>query len=133
MQGATSQLASQLVGLRSTTSNQTSYQTMSPYSMIMGGIQGVGQMASGVGGMMTGKGFCWVASEIFGGWDKPKTCLVRYYIGNIAPSWFRKYYYENGERIAKFIHNKPLLKLVLRPLFEYFAYRGLASMKVGVI
>mgnify|MGYP001558513834 CR=1 FL=1 len=70
-----------------------------------------------------GGAYCWIAAEIFGGWNKPKTCLVRYYIGNIAPDWFRNFYIKYGERIAKFIHNKPILKLVLRPLFEYFAFR----------
>jgi len=76
--------------------------------------------------------WCWVAAEIFGGWDKPKTCMARYYIGNYAPAWFRKFYYKHGERIAKFIHNKPILKLALQPLFECFAIMGKKQME-GVL
>ena len=75
---------------------------------------------------------CWVAAEIFGGWDMPKTRQARYYISNIAPDWFRNFYLKYGERIAKFIHNKSLLKLMLRPLFEHFAYVGSVAMSVAI-
>ena len=67
---------------------------------------------------------CWVAAEIFGGWYEPKTQAARYYIKNMAPSWFRNFYLRHGMEIAKFISNKPMLKMLLRPLFEYFALRG---------
>ena len=128
-QGATSQLGSQLAGLRSINTqgntNYSGYQTASPYSMVIGGISAAGQLASGIGGAMR----CWVAAEIFGGWHAPKTCAVRYYISNISPVWFCKFYTKYGERIAKFIHNKPILKLMLRPLFECFAMIGKQGMK----
>ena len=67
---------------------------------------------------------CWVAAEIFGGWYAPKTINARYYINNIAPSWFREFYIKNGKAIAKFISNKPMLKSMIRPLFEYFSFKG---------
>jgi len=63
---------------------------------------------------------CWVAAEIFGGWNEPKTVLARYYINELGPKWFKKFYLAHGEGIAKFIHNKPILKLMLKPLFEFF-------------
>lgn len=67
---------------------------------------------------------CWVAAEIFGGWKHPKTEDCRFWIANIAPVWFRDLYLEHGERFAEFIKNKPILKAVLRPLFEIFASIG---------
>jgi len=67
---------------------------------------------------------CWVAAEIFGGWMTPKTCSARYYVNEIGPIWFKNFYIKNGKQIAKFIHDKPIFKLILRPLFEYFVYRG---------
>lgn len=67
---------------------------------------------------------CWVAAEIFDGWYAPKTVQARYYVLNIAPSWFREFYIKNGVQIADFIHNKPILKAILRPMFEIFSYIG---------
>ena len=37
---------------------------------------------------------------------------------------FKKFYLKQGEDIALFIHDKPILKIILKPLFEYFAFRG---------
>jgi hypothetical protein len=74
---------------------------------------------------------CWVAKEIFGSWEHPKTIQARYYINNLAPKWFKNFYLKYGEGIAKFIHNKPILKIALRPLFEYFAYRGKISYSLA--
>jgi len=110
-----SQLGQQLAGLRTTSGSVNSNQ---------------GSVNLGVLGSW---GYCWVAAEIFNGWTSPKTCSVRYYIGNVAPIWFRKFYLKYGERIAKFIHNKPLLRLALRPLFECFAIMGKQGMKGLVI
>lgn len=72
--------------------------------------------------------FCWVASELFGGWYHPQTVNARKYVAFVAPAWFRKAYIKYGERIAKFISNKPRLKNLIRPLFVRFAEIG---SKVG--
>ena len=87
--------------------------------------QGLGQAG---GAAITAFAGCWVASEIFGGWHHPKTCNVRYFIGNIAPVWFREFYIKYGERFAKYISDKPFIKLMLRPLFEVFSMIGERSM-----
>lgn len=76
---------------------------------------------------------CWVAKEIFGSWEHPKTICARYYILNIGPKWFREFYINHGESIAKFIHNKPVLKLLLRPLFELFALIGRERIYASVV
>lgn len=91
---------------------------------------GQGAIASTGGAIASLAGmFCWVASEIFGGMDHPKTVACRYYIGEIGPKWFKVFYMKHGERIAGFIKDKPLLKLAFRPMFEVFALIGRASMQ----
>jgi hypothetical protein len=93
---------------------------------------GVGQGAGSIGTMMlmakllgTGAAAgCWVAKEVFGSWKHPKTIQARNFIQNIGPEWFKEFYMEHGERIAEFISDKPILKIILRPLFEVFAFIG---------
>lgn len=67
---------------------------------------------------------CWVAAELFGGWNNQKTNEARYFIMYHSPMWFRNFYAKNGKQIAKYIHNKPMLKAMLRPMFEMFAHIG---------
>ena len=108
----TSQLGQQLAGLRS---NQTTgYNSQNTTSL---GILG---------------NWCWVAAELYNGWDEPKTCAVRFYIGHLAPKWFKNFYIKYGERIAKFIHNKPILKAMLRPLFNHFVSVTLKEVYNGI-
>ena len=63
----------------------------------------------------------------------PKTCAARYYVNVIGPEWFKNFYTKYGQQIAKFIHNKPILKMALRPLFECFALIGKKQLIGGLI
>jgi hypothetical protein len=65
-------------------------------------------IAQGVGNL-----FCWVAREVYG-IENPKWLQFRYWMLNDAPSWFRNLYIKYGERIAKFISNKPRIKSIIR-------------------
>lgn len=65
-------------------------------------------IAQGVGNL-----FCWVAREVYG-IENPKWLQFRYWMLNDAPSWFRNLYMKYGERIAKFISNKPRIKSIIR-------------------
>ena len=56
---------------------------------------------------------CWVAREVYG-IENPKWLEFRYWMYNESPSWFRNLYIKYGERIAKFISNKPLVKSIIR-------------------
>lgn len=78
-------------------------------------VQGLGT-AGGIGAF-----FCWVASEVFGGWDHPETCKARFFVAFQAPKWFREFYIKNGEKIARFISDKPILKSLIRPIFKIMA------------
>lgn len=130
-------LSNQLQGLRSMNSTQTT--KSNPFlnsfygslgqglgGAIGGGISAIGGGFATPGGLFGSGGsfLCWVAREIFGSWEHPKTIAARFYITYFAPKWFRNFYAKYGQRIAKFIHNKPIFKIALRPLFEWFAYLG---------
>lgn len=112
----TSVLGAQLAGLRSTSSSSSGKST----SMTMGA-----DLSKAAGAMM-----CWVAAEIFGGWHEYKTEMARIYINNLAPKWFRRFYIKHGEAVARFISDKPVFKMVLRPLFELFVILGEKSLTI---
>ncbi len=63
------------------------------------------------GGYFMGK--CWVAREVYG-IENPKWLMFRTWLENDAPAWFRNLYIKYGERFAKFISNKPVLKTIIR-------------------
>ena len=74
----------------------------------------IGGVASGLGSL--GGGFaakCWVAREVYGV-HNPKWIQFREWLTNEAPSWFDSLYIKYGERVAKFISNKPRIKSIIR-------------------
>ena len=102
----------------------------SAISQLLGGAgQGLGQLLPLL--LMSGMGGCWVAKEVFGSWEHPKTIQARNFIQNIGPECFKEFYMEYGERIAAFISDKPILKKMLRPLFEVFAFIGRKRTEVS--
>lgn len=81
------------------------------------GLQATGSVLQGAGSLAS---FCWIGAKLFGGWQVPKTIQCRRFIDYCMPLLFVKFYAKYGQRLS---HNK-LVLFVLRPLFEYFAYRG---------
>ena len=76
----------------------------------------MGAIGSAVGGIAQGYGTfaaCWVAREVYG-IENPKWLEFREWMLNDAPSWLRNLYLKYGERIAKFISNKPRVKSIIR-------------------
>ena len=73
---------------------------------------GKSSMLGGIAGGIIGA-FCWVAREVYGV-DNPKWLQFREWMLEDSPSWFLKLYIKYGERFAKFISNKPLLKTIIR-------------------
>lgn len=70
------------------------------------------------------RAFCWVAAEVFDGWNDRRTYQARAYVAFIAPKWFKRIYIKYGEKIAKIIKKMPKLKNVFRPIFDNFAQQG---------
>lgn len=101
--------------------NQSNYQ-----SNIYGaqaGFAGAQAQARGaiIGGALQGLGSafgpkiaaCWVAREVYGN-DNPMWLLFRQWLMEDSPDTFRNLYIKYGERFAKFISNKPLVKTIIR-------------------
>jgi len=68
------------------------------------------------GGLLGGAGAaigCWVAREVYGEHNL-SWVMFREWLIEEAPSWLRNAYIKYGERFAKFIKNKPLLKSFVR-------------------
>lgn len=73
--------------------------------------------------------FCWVARAVYGP-DNIKWYFSRIYILDHGPKWFRNLYGKYGERVAKVVEKNRILKIILRPLFEYFSFRGRKSCQL---
>jgi hypothetical protein len=71
---------------------------------------GMMDFAGSIGSAMI---MCWVAREVYG-IENPKWLEFREWMLNDAPSWLRNLYIKYGERIAKFISNKPRVKSIIR-------------------
>lgn len=85
------------------------------------GIQAGGSILGGAAGA------CWVAREVFGnemvedaytGVTALKWILFRTWLLDEAPAWFRELYLAHGESFAKWIHNKPRLKRIIKRWME---------------
>jgi hypothetical protein len=73
-----------------------------------------GGLASGLGAL--GGGFaakCWVAREVYGTNDD-RWIVFRLWLESCAPKWFHDLYMKHGERFAKWVSNKPVIKLAIR-------------------
>jgi len=116
------QLSNALAGLRQNIGTQTT-KSMNPFlksfQQSFGENMGVGASAATFAAMG-----CWVAKEIFGSWENPKTIRARFWINMIGPKWFKNFYWKHGEKFAKFISDKPIFKIMLRPIFEIFSLLG---------
>lgn len=88
-----------------------------------GGGGGLGA-AIGLGSQIFGGLFCWVASEVFGGWNHPQTQNARLFFIHESPRWILNLYKKYGEQFARFIHTKPHLKMFVRLVFTNLAKRG---------
>jgi hypothetical protein len=64
------------------------------------------------GGSIIG-GVCWIARECFGEQDE-RWLLFRQWLMTKAPEWFYNWYMENGEDVAAWLRDKPVLKGVIR-------------------
>ena len=68
---------------------------------------------------------CWIAAEIYGGWDEPKTVLARKYVNSDQfPKLLFDLYMKYGERVSTFIRKYKFIKPILKPIFDIFVERG---------
>jgi len=72
-------------------------------------------------------GFCWVAREVFGERD-PRWLLFREWLLSAAPSWLLEAYGRHGQDFARWIHDKPAAKSVVRLLMDAAIANRVATM-----
>jgi prophage regulatory protein len=73
---------------------------------------------------------CWIAAELYGGWDDPRTRQVRHYLStnfrkHRAGRLLMELYERYGERIAAAIRRHPGLRIVFRPIFDFALARAI--------
>jgi hypothetical protein len=92
-----------------------------------------------LGGMATGgTGFflkppnppttCWVAREVYGTKDI-KWEIFRDWLLNESPKWLCKLYIKHGEKFAKYISNKPILKSIIKSMMNLVVVPRLEKYK----
>lgn len=89
------------------------------------------EILGAVGGAAGAFGMCWVAAEIYGGWDRPETKEARYYVAVLSPAWFYEAYMKFGERTANWLRNNPWAKPIFRKVFDGFRVKALTHMNRG--
>jgi hypothetical protein len=96
----------------------------------------MGMTGAIVGGMATGgTGFflkppttCWVAREVYGTKDI-KWEIFRDWLLNESPKWLCKLYIKHGEKFAKYISNKPILKSIIKSMMNLVVVPRLEKYK----
>ena len=72
-------------------------------------------------------GACWVAREVYGV-ENPQWLLFRAWLLTEAPAWLREAYLAHGEEFAAWIHDKPVMKALVKSLMDQVVERYEAEM-----
>lgn len=72
---------------------------------------------------------CWVAAELFGGWEDRRTCAVRFwllhsYSKTLIGSIFCRMYHRYGIWAASKVRKYPVVRSTLKPLFGWFLLKS---------
>lgn len=87
----------------------------------MGLLGSLGSLGSGVGA--AAKGICWIAAELYGGWNDPRVSIVREWLlgdfsrsilGRVVVALYRRF----GERVARMMRRSVWLRSTMRRLFD---------------
>jgi polysaccharide export outer membrane protein len=92
-----------------------------PFEQILGtsllGVQTVQTFNRLPFGFNPNTGFCWVAREVYGA-ENPKWLMFRAWLLTEAPIWLRDAYGTHGEAFATWIHDKPVMKAIVRAMMD---------------
>ena len=85
---------------------------------------GMGSDIAGMG-LEAATFFCWVAAALFGGWTDRRTHMVRYWLRNVYSKTFIGgifcwLYSRYGERVAKQVRERRLVRAAVQPMFSWF-------------
>lgn len=80
--------------------------------------EGLSNIGNTIGSFAGGAIACWVAREVYG-ITNPKWIMFRRWLLTQSPDWFRGLYMAYGPKFAEFIHNKPMIKTIVRDFMDY--------------
>lgn len=88
-------------------------------------LMGLATGAMGGAGAAIGGIYCWIAAELFGGWEDKRTITVRKWLSEeFSKHWygslFNRWYSKNGQKMAKRIQRNRPMRWVFWKLFEWF-------------
>lgn len=77
------------------------------------------------GSLLTAAGECWVAAELYGGWEDRRTCAVRFWLRHFYSKtfvgWiFVNLYHRYGIWAASKVRKYRLIRSLVKPLFDWF-------------
>ena len=106
------------------TANQISQANFAPWGALTGAAGSVLGAAAGAftGGVVKNSGLgCWIAAEIYGGWDEPRTVLVRQWLWeNFTGHWLLNLYVRYGERVAAMVRKYKPVRWFFTRIFNSF-------------
>ena len=111
------------------TANQISQANFAPWGALAGAAGSVlgGAVSGGMSNLGKGVGFfgqnapCWIAAEIYGGWDEPRTVLVRQWLlKNFTGHWLLNLYARYGERVAAMVRKYKPVRWFFTRIFNGF-------------
>jgi len=107
----------------STTANEIAQENDSWENAALGAVGAIGGGLAGNTSLFASKTPCWIAAELWGGWDEPRVMKVRLWIhcylvytrtGKVLFPLYMRY----GEKTAQVIRRWPWLKCIFRPVFN---------------
>ena len=88
-----------------------------PWGAAFGALGSIGGAAASYG---MGKLPCWIAAEIFGGWEDPRTVTVRHWLmKNYTGHWLMNLYVQFGERMAAMVRKHRPVRWVFTGIFNH--------------
>ncbi len=87
--------------------------------------QTMGAASGAAGTALDFAALCWVAAELFGGWNDRRTAMVRYWLRNVYSktfigNLFCKAYLRYGQRVAAIVRAHRSARFAVTPLFNHF-------------
>lgn len=99
-----------------TTANQIAEANFAPWGAAAGALGAIGGAAVN----KIPKFPCWIAAEIYGGWEEPRTVIIRrWMMENHADHWLVNLYIRTGERVAALVRKHRPVRWVFTRIFEH--------------
>ena len=111
--GAATSGSNAVAGLSQAVTNSQQTGLGALFGGLAGGVFGAAGQAGGFG-----KLFCWIAARLYGGWDNPRTQLVRWYLlTDFGKKWYGAPVVALYAQIGQWASKRDMLVKMVEPLF----------------